>query len=921
MKTLSIIRALIFTAFLFVLQTALAGSPKVIVNGVIVDEQTGEPLIGASITVKDKTEGVIADTDGKFQLETENSEEKITLQVSYAGYETQSVDASSNSDLNISLKMKSVLGREVVVSASRISERILESPVTIEKMDAGAIKETPSMNFYEGLANLKSVDMVTSSLTYKNINVRGFGNTEKPGFVQLVDGMDNQLPGLNYSVGYSISDLDVDNTELIPGAASALYGANAFNGILNIKSKSPFRYQGLSVQVKSGVNHVEGTDHAPSPLYDVQMRYAKAFKNKFAFKLNAGYFKGQDWVASDKTDVDINTPVYMHGINNPSYDGLNIYGDEVATALPLGDGGTPVFVSRTGYDEKDLMDYNTHFMKMDGALHYRITDKIEASYVYKYSIGTTVLHSANRYSLNDFTLTQQKFQIEAPNFFFRTYTNGENAGKTYDSRFLAIYMNNAWKNNEQWFTDYAYAYLGYIPDVTPNDFNAARAFADIGRPMPGTDAFNHLKDSITSIRGFQNGGAGFDDRTKLYHTETQYNFSNQIKFVELIAGGSYRSFHLNSNGSLYPDTGGNVLRFYEYGMYTQASKKMLKEKLKLTASIRHDKSENYEGQFSPRFAAVYTVAKDNFLRASYQTAFRMPTSQDQYINVDLGFIRVLGGMPSVVNPYDLRGKIFSIESVTEFGNAVTEYVNQYGMDSAASAIENNKSKLTAIDYHYVKPEQVQSFEIGNRGLLAANDFYYDLSAYYTINHDFIGLYSVIRPDAGSAENADSVTSAAYSIASGAYKPYQVTTNLEGDVHTYGIALALSYNLPKNYVVSGNVTYSKLEKAPYGRTLFNTPTYKTNLSISNKTICKHVGFSVNWRWADSYLWQSLFGDGMLRASHNIDAQISYRVTKAATTIRVGSTNAMNNRHTEVYGGSTVGGIYYMSLTYDGIFERK
>jgi hypothetical protein len=276
-------------------------------------------------------------------------------------------------------------------------------------------------------------------------------------------------------------------------------------------------------------------------------------------------------------------------------------------------------------------------------------------------------------------------------------------------------------------------------------------------------------------------------------------------------------------------------------------------------------------------------------------------------------------MPSIINPYDLKGKIFSLESVTDYGNAVTEYINQYGMDSASAAVEKNKSKLVPIDYNYVKPERVQSFELGYRGLLSHKDFYYDLSGYYTINHDFIGSYNVVRPDAGSAANADSITSAAYSIAAGAYKPYQVTTNLDGDVHTYGIALALSYNLPRNYMISGNVTYSKLEKAPYGRTLFNTPTYKTNVGFSNNAVWKHTGFSINWRWTDSYLWQSLFGDGMLAAANNIDAQVSYRLPKVATTVRIGATNALNYRHTEVYGGSTVGGIYYMSLTYDGIFK--
>jgi hypothetical protein len=275
-------------------------------------------------------------------------------------------------------------------------------------------------------------------------------------------------------------------------------------------------------------------------------------------------------------------------------------------------------------------------------------------------------------------------------------------------------------------------------------------------------------------------------------------------------------------------------------------------------------------------------------------------------------------MPSVVRPYDLPGKIFTLESVTDFGNAVTNYINQYGMDSAVSAIENNKSKLVAVNYHSVRPERVQSWEFGDKGLLLNNDFYYDLCTYYTINHDFIGSYNVIRPDAGSAQNADSVTSAAYSIANGAYKPYQVTTNLDGDVHTYGVALSLSYNLPKNYVLTGNVTYSKLAKAPYGRTLFNTPTYKTNLGISSKNF-KGLNFSVNWRWTDAYLWQSLFGDGMLTASNNLDTQVSYRLPKVATTVRMGITNALDNRHTEVYGGSTVGTICYMSLTYDGIFK--
>lgn len=650
------------------------------------------------------------------------------------------------------------------------------------------------------------------------------------------------------------------------------------------------------------------------------MRYAKAlFNDKLAFKLNAGYFLGQDWVASDKSDVDVNTPASMHGINNPSYDGLNVYGDEVAGALPLGNGGAGVYVSRTGYEEKDLVDYNSKIIKLGGAIHYRITNKIELSYGYNYSLITTVLHSANRYSLKDFGLEQHKVQLNGPNYFIRGYMSGENSGKSYDSRFLAINMNNSWKSNDDWFNDYAAAYLGYVPGLTGNDHKEARKFADTGMPMPGTDAFNELKKQVSSLTGFYTGGAKFSDNTKLYHAEGQYDFSQAIKFANLVVGGSYRNYKLNSNGTLFPDANGKKLGFYEFGFYAQMSKKLFSEKLKLTGSIRYDKSENYKGEFSPRIAAVITLNEYNFIRASYQTAFRMPTSQDQYVDLDLGFIRVLGGLDEISSPYNIAGNVFTQESVMEYGGALTEFINVNGVDSAQAGIEKYKGLLKPIDVKYVKPEKVKTYEVGYKSLLFNNNMYLDLSAYLSFNTDFIGAYNVIKPGYGGGQNADSITAAAYALADNQYTAYQVISNLDGEVQSHGFALGLSYNLPSNFVISANGTISNLDKAPYGRTLYNTPKYKTNVGISNRKLFKNTGFSINWRWADSYMWQSLFGDGMINAHHTLDAQVSYRFTKLGTSLKIGSTNALNNRHTEVYGGPTVGGVYYASLVFDGIFK--
>ncbi|MCX6275992.1 MAG: TonB-dependent receptor [Bacteroidetes bacterium] len=902
------------------MQLIAGEATKFTVQGTIIDEETKETLIGVSVFLQDRSAGTTTDINGKFSLDVNANDSRSLIEVSYVGYEKKTVDvANDGKAITIALHVSQKMMKEVVVSASRVSERIMASPVTIEKINSRNISETTAQNFYESVGNLKSIDVVTSGISYKTINIRGFGNTEKPGFVQLVDGMDNQSPGLNYSVGYSIIDLDVENIEVIPGTASALYGANAFNGLMSITSKNPFNRQGISVQIKNGVNHVDGTDHTPALLNDFQIRIAKAFNKHIAFKVNAEYFKGQDWVANDSRDVSLYKPTGVESKDDPSYDGLNVYGDEISTPLPIGTNGAPIVISRTGYDEKDLMNYNSHYIKLDGALHYRFNDKVEASYTYKYSLSNAILHSSNRYALKDLGLTQQKIQLTAPNFFFRAYTNGENSGKTYDSRFLAINMNNAWKTNDQWFTDYAYAYLGYIPGVNANDFGAARSFADDGRPMPGTDRFNQLKDSVASVVGFGKGGASFDDHTKLYHAESQYDFTKAIKFMELQVGGSVRYFALDSKGTLYADTAGNPLHFYEYGAYTQVAKKIFSDKLKLTASLRYDKSQNYIGEFSPRVSAVYNVSKDNFVRASYQTGFRMPTSQDQYIDLDLGFMRIIGGLPSIANTHDVAGKVFTLESISDYGNAVTDYVNTYGTDSSVAAIEKYKGKLVPLDYKYVKPEHVQSFELGYKGLLNENNLFYDISLYYTINHDFIGYYNVARPNSGSTENADSITAAAYSFATETATYYQLTSNLAGDVNTYGAALGLTYNLPKSFVISGNVTYSRIDKSATGRTLFNTPTYKTNLGIGNRNIFKNVGFAINWRWMDTYKWESLFGDGMLASSNTVDAQMSYKFPKVATTVKVGATNAFNNRHTEVYGGGTVGGVYYLSLVYDGIFK--
>jgi outer membrane receptor protein involved in Fe transport len=212
-------------------QTTVSGSVK---------DSKNEPIPGANIKVEGESTGTISDGDGKFTLST-SKKPPFTLEISSIGFGTQKVSVTSNNqNVTAVLTDEETQLDEIVVSASRTPERLRESPVTVERFTAADVKRTASPTFYDGLENLKEVQMNTSSMSFKSINTRGFATVANTRFMQLVDGMDNSSPLLNFVLGnlIGVSDIDVASVELLPGASSALYGANAFNGILFMKSKA-----------------------------------------------------------------------------------------------------------------------------------------------------------------------------------------------------------------------------------------------------------------------------------------------------------------------------------------------------------------------------------------------------------------------------------------------------------------------------------------------------------------------------------------------------------------------------------------------------------------------------------------------------------------------------------------------------------
>ncbi|MCD2257994.1 TonB-dependent receptor [Psychroserpens luteolus] len=917
MKTIFKIMMLFCCAFTFAQTT---------VKGKVVDNN-GIPLAGANILVVGTTTGAITDFDGNYTLVV-NQDPPFSIQISSVGFDTVTKEVTTNPQTIDVTMIEGTSLDEVVISASRTPERIFESPVTVERFGLKEIKNTASADFYGGLEDLKGVDVNTNSLTFKSINTRGFATFANTRFMQLVDGMDNSTPALNFPIGnlVGMTETDVLSVELLPGASSALYGANAFNGILFMRSKNPFDHQGISGYIKKGITSQESA--GDNDYTDLGFRAAYKFSDKFAAKINFGYLKGTDWAATSEVDNDMVGGTRATNIN---YNGINVYGDEVSAnirGLAGGAGIVPdVSVSRTGYNERDLTNYNAESIKADWGLYYRpIEDNsLELSYVGKVGTGSTIYQGTNRYNINGFFQEQHKLEVRNDNFFLRGYLVADKAGDSYDMVFTGININRAWKSDEQWFGEYINTYvaqtLGGATDAQAHA--AARAQAESGRFEPGSPEFQAAFERSIDDPDLTTGSK-FQDASKYYHADGNYNFSHLTDFANIQVGGSYRRYSLNSGGTIYTDTDGPI-DYSEFGVYTQIQKEFdLNEtmELKLTGSVRYDKSEFFDGFFSPRLSAGLTVNQNHNIRASVQTGFRNPTTQDLFIGLDAGRAILVGAAPDNLERYvrdysiSAAGQALGIPStVTQTGGAA--YNNSYTLSSVlALQASGNPAALEIGNPSLVEPEQVISFEAGYRGKF--DKLIVDFSAYYNKYKDFISQEVVISPLYGTVGDGSLSVAA---IANGDSQAYSTYTNSDADVNSYGASLGLSTKVFNGFDLGGSYTFTKQDfdqaANPDFMTNFNTPEHKFKASFGHTDLFKNFGFNIAYRFSDDYFWEATFGEGVVPEFHVLDAQINYRVPSLKSSFKAGATNLTGDEYFTAFGTGFIGSMYYVSWTINNL----
>ena len=969
MKTILRIFTLLFGVVSFA-QTTVTGT---------VNDESGMPLPGANVIVVGTSSGAISDFDGKFTLSVSQAP-PFTVQISSVGFTTTTEDVTANNqDLSITLIEGSFLD-EVVVTASRVPQRIFESPVTVEKYSLKQIQRTPSADFFEGLQNVKGVQMNQTGLVFSQVNTRGFGTAYNEGFVTMVDGMNTQAPVFGFAVGnlIGLNELDVESVELLPGSASALYGMDAYKGIMSIKSKNPFEHEGISGYYRSGTTQQEvGGNNA---FTDFGFRAAKKLSDKWAVKVAFSAKEGTEWAAGDRrhkrecSNCGEGSIVEGYDPRSPDFDAVNEYGQRLidsptiwqavagftlgldptgATAgqvLAAGAAAPNYWddIRSTGYMEQDLFGNEASNIKGNAGIYFRPNENTEISFSSLIGTGEAPLPAGNaRYNIKDFVVQLHKLEIQTGGLTARAFYTKEDAGDTTQSTALGTSVANAMQGGVQngWGAAYLGNYLGILAggaanvpgflgqilgDVgtggqdinnlvgTENSLNAhfgARygipAFGIVGANdlmlQPGTEAFNNAVANSTNqaILSWEDDGNGnldwyeplgslIKDISTVSTFEANYDFEDKISFANVIVGGLYRSFTLDTDGTLYTDYN-DAIEYDEYGVFAQLQKDLFDDNVSLTASMRYDKQSVMEdANVTPRVGLLFKLSDKSNIRASAQLGYRNPTNQDKFIGLFNGEETLLGATK---------------ENIDRFDNGIVTGNDVFERALNKSSYDNG-SNIVSESLDYVEAEKVTSYDIGYR--FNSKNFTLDVNAYYSQYENFIGTNSVYVP---ILFNTDTGAAQTVSEAMGRedWLQFGVDANLDVPFDTFGMSLEaitkLSASTNMNFIYEYNELDYEAEANSDFELSWNTPKHRMKFGFTTK-LGDGATLSANARYNSEYYYESSFIDATIRENTVFDAKLMFGI-KALDNLQfeVGGNNIAGREYVSIPGSGNIGSLYY------------
>jgi outer membrane receptor protein involved in Fe transport len=832
--------------------------------------------------------------------------------------------------------------------------------------------------------------MNQTGLVFSQVNTRGFGTAYNEGFVTMVDGMNTQAPVFGFAVGnlIGLNELDVESVELLPGSASALYGMDAYKGIMSIKSKNPFEHEGISGYYRSGTTQQEvGGNNA---FTDFGFRLAKKLSDKWAVKVAFSAKEGTEWAAGDRrhkrecSNCGEGSIVEGYDPRSPDFDAVNEYGQRLIDSptiwqavagftLGLDPTGTtagqvlaagaaaPNYwddIRSTGYMEQDLFGNEASNIKGNAGIYFRPNENTEISFSSLIGTGEAPLPAGNaRYNIKDFVVQLHKLEIQTGGLTARAFYTKEDAGETTQSTALGTSVANAMQGGVQngWGAAYLGNYLGILAggaanvpgflgqilgDVgtggqdinnlvgTENSLNAhfgARygipAFGIVGANdlmlQPGTEAFNNAVANSTNqaILSWEDDGNGnldwyeplgslIKDISTVSTFEANYDFEDKISFANVIVGGLYRSFTLDTDGTLYTDYN-DAIEYDEYGVFAQLQKNLFDDNISLTASMRYDKQSVMEdANVTPRVGLLFKLSDKSNIRASAQLGYRNPTNQDKFIGLFNGEEVLLGSTRENIDRFNTTLSGFNWTGNQVFDTALNKSSYDNGGNIVAEALD------------YVEAEKVTSYDIGYR--FNSKNFTLDVNAYYSQYENFIGTNSVYVPvdvvvAGGVAAGLSPEAATQAAMDGGAFAQFGVDANLDVPFDTFGMSLEAITKLSASTNMNFIYEYNELDYEAGVNSDFelswNTPKHRMKFGFTTK-LGDGATLSANARYNSEYYYESSFIDATIRENTVFDAKLMFGI-KALDNLQfeVGGNNIAGREYVSIPGSGNIGSLYY------------
>lgn len=218
---------------------------------------------------------------------------------------------------------------QVVVTASRVEQQLVNAPATVSVISSSVIQSSPATNYADLLRSVPGVNIAQTSARDFNITLRGATSTLSTSQLALMDGRSLYLDFFGF-VAWDMLPLnpnEIRQIEVIRGPASAVWGANALNGVVNFISKTPRELAGNSVALTFGGfdRDVNGSGEGAGTLFGINGTHARAVNERWAYKISAGGYTSDAFARPTGTIPNAtNTPYpafQNQGTTQPKFDG------------------------------------------------------------------------------------------------------------------------------------------------------------------------------------------------------------------------------------------------------------------------------------------------------------------------------------------------------------------------------------------------------------------------------------------------------------------------------------------------------------------------------------------------------------------------------------------------------------------------